>query len=49
MLEESKKTGKPKATMLEKMTAVKHEILSALGIENEQNERLKIKYVGVYN
>jgi len=50
MLEESKKTGKPKATyMLEEMTQDEHEILSALGIENAQNERPKIKGVGVYN
>jgi transposase len=50
MLEESKKTGKPKATyMLEEMTQNEHEILSALGIENAQNERPKIKGVGVYN
>jgi transposase len=49
MLEESKTTGKPKATyMLEEMTQEEHEILSALGIKNAHNERPKIKGVGVY-
>ncbi len=49
MLEESKKTGKPKATyMLEEMTAAEKSIMIALGIENAHNERPKIKDVGVY-
>jgi transposase len=49
MLEESKKTGKPKATyMLEEMTEEEKKIMTALGIENAHNERPKIKDVGVY-
>ena len=49
MLEESKKTGKPKATyMLEEMTEAEKKILTALGIENTHNERPKIKDFGVY-
>jgi len=49
MLEESKKTGKPKATyMLEEMTEAEKSIMIALGIENAHNERPKIKDVGVY-
>ncbi len=49
MLEESKKTGKPKATyMLEEMTEAEKKIMIALGIENDHNERPKIKDVGVY-
>jgi transposase len=49
MLEESKKTGKPKATyMLEEMTEDEKKIMTALGIENAHNERPKIKDVGVY-
>lgn len=50
MLEESKTTGKPKATyMLEEMTEHERKILNALGIENAHSERPKIKDVGVYN
>jgi len=50
MLEESKKTGKPKAIyMLEEMTEAERKIMSALGIDNAHNERPKIKDVGVYN
>jgi transposase len=50
MLEESKTTGKPKATyMLEEMTEEERKILNALGIENAHSERIKIKGVGVYN
>ena len=50
MLEESKTTGKPKATyMLEEMTEEERKILKALGIENAHSERPKIKGVGVYN
>ena len=49
MLEESKKTGKPKAIyMLEEMTDQENRIMTALGIENAHNERPKIKDVGVY-
>ena len=49
MLEESKKTGKPKATyMLEEMTEAENRIMIALGIENAHNERPKIKDVSVY-
>jgi len=49
MLEESKKTGKPKATyMLEEMSEDENKIMTALGIENVHNERPKIKDVGVY-
>ena len=49
MLEESKKTGKPKATyMLEEMTQEENEILSALGIENVHIDRPKINGFGVY-
>jgi len=49
MLEESKKTGKPKATyMLELMTEAEKNIMLALGIENAHNERPKIKNVGIY-
>jgi len=49
MLEESKKTGKPKATyMLEEMTEAEKSIMIALGIENAHNERPKIKDVSVY-
>ena len=50
MLEESKTTGKPKATyMLEEMTEDERKILNTLGIENAHSERPKIKGVGVYN
>jgi transposase len=49
MLEESKKTGKPKATYkLEEMTEAEKSIMIALGIENAHNEQPKIKDVGVY-
>ena len=49
MLEESKKTGKPKATYkLEQMTEKEIKIIKALGIENAHNEKPKIKNVGVY-
>lgn len=49
MLEESKKTGKPKATYkLEEMTEAERNMMSALGIENAHNEQPKIKDVGVY-
>ena len=49
MLEESKKTGKPKATYkLEEMNEVEKRIMIALGIENAHNEQPKIKNVGVY-
>ncbi|MCC7575968.1 MAG: IS1634 family transposase [Methanomethylovorans sp.] len=49
MLEESKKTGKPKATyMLEQMTEAENKIITALGIENVHNQQPKIKDVGVY-
>jgi transposase len=49
MLEESKKTGKPKATYkLEEMNEVEIRIMIALGIENAHKEQPKIKNVGVY-
>ena len=49
MLEESKKTGKPKATYkLEEMTKDEKRIIKALGVENDHNERPKIRNVGVY-
>jgi len=49
MLEESKKTGKPKATYkLEEMNEVEKIIMIALSIENAHNEQPKIKNVGVY-
>lgn len=49
MLEESKKTGKPKATYkLEEMNEVEEKIMIALAIENAHNEQPKIKNVGVY-
>jgi transposase len=49
MLEESKKTGKPKATYkLEEMNEVEKRIMKALDIENAHNEQPKIKNVGVY-
>jgi len=49
MLEESKKTGKPKATYkLEEMNEVEKRIMIALGIENAHNEQPEIKNVGVY-
>jgi len=49
ILEESKKTGKPKATYkLEEMTPDEKKIIEALGVENTHNERPKIKNVGVY-
>ena len=49
MLEESKKTGKPKATYkLEEMNEVEKRIMIAFGIENAHNEQPKIKNVGVY-
>lgn len=49
MLEESKKTGKPKATYkLEEMNEVEKRIMIALGIENAHNEQPIIKNVGVY-
>lgn len=49
MLEESKKTGKPKATFkLEEITEDEKKILQALGVENAHNEQPKIKNVGVY-
>ena len=49
MLEESKKSGRPKATYkLEQMSNQENMIMTALGIENAHNERPKIKNVGVY-
>jgi transposase len=49
ILEESKKTGKPKATYkLEEMNEVEIRIMIALGIENAHKEQPKIKNVGVY-
>lgn len=49
MLEESKKTGKPKATYkLEEMTEDEKRIMQVLGVENAHNEQPKIKNVGVY-
>jgi len=49
MLEESKKTGKPKAIYkLEGMTKDEKWIIKALGVENDHNERPKIRNVGVY-
>ena len=49
MLEESKKTGKPKAAYkLEEMTQDEKRIIKALGVENAHNEQPKIKNVGVY-
>lgn len=49
ILEESKKTGKPKATYkLEEMTKDEKRIIKALGVENDHNERPKIRNVGVY-
>lgn len=49
ILEESNKTGKPKATYkLEEMNEVEKRIMIALGIENAHNEQPKIKNVGVY-
>lgn len=49
MLEESKKTGKPKATYrLEEMTQNEKKIMEALGVENAHNEQPKIRNVGVY-
>jgi transposase len=49
MLEESKKTGKPKATyMLEEMTEAEKRIMTALRVENAHNEQPKIKHVSVY-
>ncbi len=49
MLEESKKSGKLKATyMLEEMTEAEKKIMIALGVDNAHNERPKIKHVGVY-
>lgn len=49
ILEESKKTGKPKATYkLEEMNEVEKRIMIALSIENAHNEQPKIKNVGVY-
>ena len=49
MMEESKKTGKPKATYkLEEMTPDEKKIIEALGVENAHNEQPKIKNVGVY-
>jgi transposase len=49
MLEESKKSGKPKANyMLEVMSEQEEKIMSALGVENAHNEQPKIKDVGVY-
>lgn len=49
MVEESKKTGKPKATyMLEEMTEAEKNIITALGVENAHNEQPKIKQVSVY-
>lgn len=49
MLEESKKTGKPKAAYkLEEMNEVEKKIMIALSIENTHNEQPKIKNVGVY-
>jgi len=49
ILEESKKTGKPKATYkLEEMTEHEKKIMQVLGIENDHNERPKIRNVGVY-
>lgn len=49
MLEESKKTGKPKATYkLEEMIEDEKKIMQVLGVENAHNEQPKIKNVGVY-
>lgn len=49
ILEESKKTGKPKATYkLEKMSNEEMNIMKALEIENAHNESPKINKVGVY-
>ena len=49
MLEESKKTGKPKAIYkLENMSIEDIKIMEALGIEDVHNEKPKIKNVGVY-
>jgi transposase len=49
ILEESKKTGKPKATYkLEEMTEYEKKIMQVLGIEKDHNERPKIRNVGVY-
>jgi transposase len=49
MLEESKKSGKPKATyMLEEMSDQENRIMTVLGIENAHNERPRIKNVGIY-
>jgi transposase len=49
MLEDSKKTGKPKATyMLEELNDVEKRIMIALNVENAHNEPPKIKNVGVY-
>lgn len=49
ILEESKKTGKPKATYkLEEISETEKRIMMALDIENAHNEQPKIKNVGVY-
>lgn len=49
MLEESKKTGKPKATYkLEKTTEYEKKIMEVLGIEKDHYKRPKIRNVGVY-
>ncbi len=49
MLEESKKSGKPKATyMLEEMTEAEKKIMIALGVENAHNKRPMIRNVGIY-
>ena len=49
ILEESKKTGKPKAIYkLKEMSEAEKRMMGALGVENAHNERSKIKNVGVY-
>jgi transposase len=49
MLEDSKKSGKPKATyMLEELNDVEKRIMIALNVENVHNEPPKIKNVGIY-
>jgi len=49
MLEESKKTGKPKATYkLEETTEYEKKIMEVLGIEKDHYKRPKIRNVGVY-
>ena len=49
MLEELKKTGKPKVTYkLEEMTQDEKKIIKASDVENAHNEQPKIRNVGVY-